>query len=541
MTPRFSIVTPVYDPPADVLRETIASVTAQTFDDWELCLVDDCSPSPHVADVLAEAAQSDARVRIARREANGGIVAASNDALAMVQGEFVVLLDHDDTLHPEALRLVDDALTATPEADYLYSDEDKIDGHGRLSGPFYKPDWSPERLRTQMYTCHVAVLRRSLVEEVGGFDPAFEGSQDWDLALRVTERARRVVHVPHVLYHWRLLAGSTAAEGEAAKPYAYDAGTRALQAHCERIGMEAVVERDLEHSGVYHLRPALRHHPRVSIVIPTRGDEREVRAELITLVTRCVRSIVDRSTYPDYEIVVVADTSTPAAVLDDLRAAGGDRLSVVDYDLPFSFSDKINTGVLASTGEHALMLNDDIEVVTPDWLERLVMYSSLPGIGAVGAKLLFGDGRLQHVGVTVQGASPGHLFRGYPGDHAGYANVVRVANNYSAVTGACLMTPRATFDEVGGLSEQFPLNFNDVDYCLKVQAVGQRVVYDPDTVLFHFESSSRPEGYSPWELEQFRQRWRHATIVDPYVSASFHPTAGSMVPPVYRPDGSVLV
>jgi O-antigen biosynthesis protein len=196
MTPRFSIVTPVYDPPADVLRETIASVTAQTFDDWELCLVDDCSPSPHVADVLAEAAQSDARVRIARRAANGGIVAASNDALAMAQGEFVVLLDHDDTLHPEALRLVDEALTASPEADYLYSDEDKIDGHGRLSGPFYKPDWSPERFRTQMYTCHVAVLRRSLVEEVGGFDPAFEGSQDWDLALRVTERARRVVHVP---------------------------------------------------------------------------------------------------------------------------------------------------------------------------------------------------------------------------------------------------------------------------------------------------------------------------------------------------------
>jgi O-antigen biosynthesis protein len=216
-------------------------------------------------------------------------------------------------------------------------------------------------------------------------------------------------------------------------------------------------------------------------------------------------------------------------------------LSIVDYRLPFNFSDKINTGVLASTGEHVLMLNDDIEVVTPDWLERMVMYSSFDGVGAVGAKLLFGDGRLQHVGVTVKGSSPGHLFRGYPGDHAGYANVVRVANNYSAVTGACLMTPRTTFDEVGGLSTQFPLNFNDVDYCLKLQRRGQRVVYDPDTVLFHFESSSRDEGYSGWELDLFRQRWRYATADDPYISPNFHPTAGSMVPPVYRPDGSVVV
>jgi GT2 family glycosyltransferase len=276
-------------------------------------------------------------------------------------------------------------------------------------------------------------------------------------------------------------------------------------------------------------------------VIPTRGDRREVRAEEVTLVTRCVGSIVARSSYPDYEIVVVADTATQAAVLDQLRALGGERLSIVPYDRPFSFSDKINTGVLASTGEHVLMLNDDMEVVTPDWLERMVMYSSLGGVGAVGAKLLFGDGRLQHVGVTVDHGTPGHLFRGFPGDHGGYADVIRVAGNYSAVTGACLMTPRATFEEVGGLSEQFPLNFNDVDYCMKLQAVGQRVVYDPDTVLFHFESSSRPEGYSEWELDRFRDRWRFMAARDPYINPNFHPTAGAMVPPVYRPDGSVLM
>jgi O-antigen biosynthesis protein len=541
MSPRFSVVTPVYDTPADILRLTIGSVTEQTFDDWELVLVDDRSPSPHVLPILDEAAALDARVRVVRRDENGGIVAASNDGVAAATGEFVALLDHDDLLHPDALRLVDEALVAEPEGDYVYTDEDKVDEGGRRSAPFYKPNWSPERLRTQMYTSHLSVLRRSLVDEVGGFDPAFEGSQDWDLVLRVTERARKVLHVPHVLYHWRTLENSTAGSGEEAKPYAYAAGTRAIQAHCDRVGFPATAHHDEQHSGVYHLTPALRRQPPVSIVMPTRGGTREVRGENVTLVTHCIRSIVDTTTYPDYEIVLVADEDTPPGVVDAVRAAAGSRLRVVSYEHPFNFSDKINMGALASEGEHLLLLNDDMEVVTPDWIERLVMYSAFPGIGAVGAKLLFGDGRIQHVGVMMRGASPGHLFRGFDGDHGGYANVIRVANNYSAVTGACLMTPRALFEEVGGLSLQFPFSFNDVDYCLKVQAVGQRVVYDPDTVLFHFESSSRSPAVSDWELDLFRARWRHLTMRDRYDNPNFHPSSVNMVPPVYHPDGAVLV
>src|SRR5918998_1080185 len=541
MSPRFSVVTPVYDPPVDVLRATIRSVTEQTFTDWQLVLVDDLSPTSAVLETLDEAASADPRITVVRRATNGGIVAASNDALAAATGEFVALLDHDDELHPDALRLVDGALRARPEADYAYTDEDKIDEQGRRTGPFYKPDWSPERLRTQMYTCHLSVLRRSLVEEVGGFDADFEGSQDWDLVLRVTERAREVVHVPHVLYHWRLLATSTAAGGEAAKPYAYEAGTRALQAHCERIGLPATVERDLEFGGVYHLHPVLTEQPSVSIVIPTNGGTREVRGEVIPLVVHCVRSIVETSTYANYDITVVADASTPQATLEQVGSIAGDRLTIVPYRHPFNFSDKINMGALASEGEHLLMLNDDMEVVTPGWLERLVMYSAFPGIGAVGGKLLFGDGRLQHVGGMMRGASPGHLFRGFGTDFSGYANVVRVANNYSAVTGACLMTPRATFDEVGGLSLQFPLSFNDVDYCLKVQTLGQRVVYDPDTVLYHFESSSRSSRVDDWELDLFQQRWRHVTMLDRYDNPNFHPSSVHMVPPVYHADGEVLV
>ena len=541
MAPRFSIVTPVYDMTAGVLRDTLRSVSDQTFTDWELCLVDDCSPSPHVREVLDAAAAADHRIRVVHRGENGGIVAASNDGIAAATGEFIALLDHDDELHRDALRLVDEALRAEPEADYVYTDEDKIDEHGHRSGPFYKPDWSPERLRTQMYTCHLSVLRRSVVEEVGGFRSEFEGSQDWDLVLRVTERARKVVHVPHVLYHWRLLHTSTAAGGEAAKPYAYDAATRVLQAHCERVGFPARVERDLEHSGVYHLLPALTQQPLVSIVIPTNGGTREVRGEVVALVSHCVRSIVATTIYPAYEIVVVADRPTPPNVIDELRTVGGDRLRIVFYDHPFNFADKINMGALASSGEHLLMLNDDMEVVTPDWIERMVMYSAFPGIGAVGAKLLFGDGRLQHVGVMMRGAMPGHLFRGFSSEYGGYANVVRVANNYLAVTGACLMTPREVFEEVGGLSLVFPLSFNDVDYCLKVRMTGRRVVYDPDTVLYHFESSSRSPKVSDWELEQFQARWRVATTLDPYDNPNFHPSSVHMVPPVYHADGSVLV
>ena len=541
MSPRFSIVTPVYDTPEAVLEATLRSVTEQTFSDWEMLLVDDCSPSPHVLRMLDEAAADDSRMRVLRRAENGGIVHASNDGIAAATGEFIALLDHDDELHPDALRLMDEAIQDEPEADYVYSDEDKIDEHGRRSWPFYKPDWSPERLRTQMYTCHLSVIRRSLVDEVGGFDTAYEGAQDWDLVLRVTERARKVVHVPKVLYHWRMLDSSTAASGEEAKPYAYAAGTRALQAHCDRIGLPATVAADDEHSGVYHLSPALTVHPRVSIVIPTNGGTRQVRGEDVTLVVHCVRSIVETSTYLDYEIVVVADTSTPDGVVDELRSIAGDRLKVVDYPHPFNFADKINVGALASDGEHLLMLNDDMEVITPDWVERLVMYSSFPDIGVVGSKLLFGDGRLQHVGVMIRCASPGHLFRGYSRDYDGYANTVRIANNYSAVTGACLMVARDVFDEVGGLSSKFPLSFNDIDFCLKVRSRGKRVVYDPDTVLYHFESSSRSPKVSAWELDLFRQRWRHATMQDPYDNPNFHPSTLNMMPPIYQYDGGVLV
>ncbi len=514
--PRFSIVTPVYETPARVLAKMLSSVRNQTFPDWELCLVDDASRGPRVARALAAAAAADPRIRVHRREANGGIVAASNDALGLARGEFVVLLDHDDELHPDALAAVDEALRGDPEADYLYTDEDKIGRWGRRSHPFHKPDWSPERMRTQMYTCHLSVLRRTLVEEVGGFDPEFEGSQDWDLVLKATERARSVLHVPRVLYHWRTLRGSTAGGGEAAKPWAFEAGARAVEAHCARIGLQARVEHDPADSGVYHLRPDLADEPLVSIVIPTACRSRAVRGRQVVLVEHCLRSIAEHSTYGNYEVVCVVDEPAPDGALGRLREIGGERLRIVPYDRPFNFSEKIDLGARESRGEHLLLLNDDIEVATPDWIERMVMYSGLEGVGAVGARLHTEDGRLQHVGVGFEGGLPGHPYHGLPGDTRGYGNAVRVAGNCLAVTGACLMTPRALFEQVGGFDPEFSVNYNDVDYCLKLRAAGRRVVYDPDLAMIHFESSSRSPEVDEWEKELLLERWLRFTAVDPY-------------------------
>jgi GT2 family glycosyltransferase len=514
--PRFTVLTPVYDTPPAVLDAMLNSVAQQTFEDWEHVLVDDHSPAPHVRERLEQAAAKDPRVRVHFRKENGGIVAASNDALDLAEGEFVALLDHDDALHPDALAIVHEALATSPEADYVYTDEDKIDEAGHHDGPFFKPDWSPERMRTQMYTCHLSILRRTLMDEVGGFDAEYEGSQDWDIVLKVTERARQVVHVPRVLYHWRTLATSAAGGGEEAKPWAFEAGTRAVQAHCDRIGLKAEVRRDLETPGVYHLEPRLTDEPLVSIVIPTAGQRREVRYREVVLVEHCVESILSTSTYENLEIVVVVDHHVDSATRERLVELGGDRLRLVEFEREFNFSAKINRGVVNSKGEYLLLLNDDMEVVTPNWIERMVMHAGRPEIGAVGGRLWWQDGRLQHAGILFENHGyPGHVYYGYPGTSGAYSNNILVAQNYLAVTGACMMTSRVDFEEVGGFSLDFPMNYNDMDYCLKLVDRGQRNVYDPDTILYHFESSSRDTEVADWEKDKLRERWLARTAVDP--------------------------
>ena len=551
MTPKFSVLTPVHDPPEAVLAAMLASVAQQTCGDWEHCLVDDGSSRPYVRAQLEAAAAADPRVKVAFRAESGGIVAATNDAFALGTGEFVALLDHDDELHPDALAHVGRAIDAHPDVDHLYTDEDKIDEGGRHYGLFLKPDWSPERLRSQMYTCHLAVSRRSLVAEVGGWRAGFDGSQDWDLALRVTERARRVVHVRENCYHWRAIEGSAAASSDA-KPYAAIAAQRAITEHIDRIGLEAVAEGPTS-IGAFRIRPQLRSQPPVSIVVPTGGQVRPIDGRPTRLVTHAVRSIVERTTYPNYEIIVVVDGSVGPDVRREIRDAGDGAVRIIECDRPFNFSERINYGTVHSDGEFVLLLNDDVEVLpegwraawpvrsgASTWLESLVMYARLDAIGAVGARLYTGDLRLQHVGVVVQHAMPAHSYRGFPSEHIGYGANIVVPGNYSAVTAACLMSRRSVFDEVGGLSLGLPLNYNDVDYCMKVRNQGYRIVYDPEVELLHFESSSRAPGYAPHELAILHDRWKPHMIDDPFFHPKFFQGDHDFWPPAQFEDGSVF-
>ena len=502
--PLFSIVTPVYDPPIDVLRDTIESVRRQTWTDWELILVDDRSPDERVRDVLREAAARDPRIRVIERETNGHIVEASNDGVDAARGEFIALLDHDDLLTKRALELMQRAIKAEPEADYLYSDEDKVDADGRYYQAFYKPDWSPERLRGQMYTSHLGVLRTALVREVGGFRHGYDGSQDHDLVLRVTERARKVVHVPRVLYHWRVVPGSAAGDAEA-KPYAWDAGRRAVQDQLDRLGIDGTVDYG-RRPGTYAITRRLDPDVRISVVIPTRGDEGLVWGRRRRFVVEAVRSLVAKGGHDNLEIVVVFDAGTPDEVLDELVEIAPD-LQLIPYTKPFNFSEKCNLGVVASYGDVIVLLNDDVEIESEDFLPHLVAPLLEDGVGMTGARLLFANTTIQHAGLTFDRHDLTHVFAGAPVEDPGPFAALLVNRECSGLTGACIALTRATYEEVGGLSEQLPVNFNDVDLSYKVTSSGRRLVWVANAVAYHFESQTRKAVVHPWEAELVFRRW----------------------------------
>ena len=512
--PFFSVVTPVYDPDVDLLRQTIRSVTEQKLRDWELILVDDCSRDERVREVLREAAAADPRIRVIERVTNGHIVAASNDGIDAARGEFVALLDHDDLLVPRALRAMRAAIEAEPEADYLYSDEDKVDEQGKKYDPFRKPPWSPERLRGQMYTSHLSVLRTALVREVGGFHEGFDGSQDHDLVLRVTERARKVVHVPQVLYHWRATPGSAAQDPEA-KPYAWTAGQRAVQAHVDRVGIKATVELGPV-PGTYHLDRHLDPRTRVSVVIPTRGGEGLAWGQRRVFVVDAVRTLLERGGHDNLDVVVVYDLDTPESVLDELRAVAGGKLDLVPYAKPFNFSEKCNLGVVASYGEIVVLLNDDIEIESENFIGRLCGPLLDDGVGVTGARLLYSDDTIQHGGLAFWRNHFSHMFYQHPRTRNGAANVLAVSRECSGLTGACVAFRRSTYDEVGGFTETLPVNYNDVDFSFKMAWSGYRRVWVVNATAYHFESQTRVAVTHPWEHKLIKGRWLTPEF-DPYV------------------------
>jgi GT2 family glycosyltransferase len=511
--PLISVVTPVFNPSPAVLLACLDSVRCQDFRGWEHCLVDDASTAPHVRDILTSAAAADERIQVAFRSHNGGIVAASNDALRLATSDYVALLDHDDELADGVLGHVAAVVTADPNVDYLYTDEDHLTTSGQSFSRVYKPDWSPERFRSHMYTCHLSVLRRQLALDVGGFLSGYEGSQDYDLILRVTERARAVRHLPVLGYHWRMGTDSTAANPHA-KPYAHAAGLRAVEDQCDRLGIAADVEM-LEYQGYHRLRRRVFGSPTVSVIVPTVGSSGAVWGRSRVFVLDALRDVIERSSYKVNEIVVVVDPRTPQAVVDEAEAIGGARLRVVAGEGSFSFSGAVNRGVAHARGELVLFLNDDVQVIDEDFLETMVGLTQADDVGAVGCRLLYGDGTLQHAGHVYNGGAF-HVFHGRGTEEPGPNGLLLVDREVSGVTAACMLVKRDVFEEVGGFSRQFPLNYNDVDFCLKVRRQGYRILYTPHASLYHFESATRRNEVTGAEHDAIRERWQHELDHDPY-------------------------
>lgn len=509
--PLISVVLPVYNTPLALLKRCIDSVREQTYRNWELCIADDASPDPRIVECLQAYAREDVRIKVAVRERNGHISEATNTALAMVTGSHVAFLDHDDELSADALHQVVLALAEHPQARLLYSDEDKIDEAGRRFEPHFKPGWNPELLRSQNYICHLMVVETLLLAQVGVLRPGFEGSQDHDLVLRCTEVLApvQICHIPKVLYHWRAIEGSTALGGDQ-KSYASEAGRRAVQEHLQRIGRTGTVE--VVSPGCYRTRPALAKTPKVSIIIPTRD-----RADLLSV---CVRSVMEKTDYPDFEVVVVDNGSVDAAtrtLLRELRRTPGIR--VLDYPIPFNFSAIVNHGVREATGEVICLLNNDTEVIDASWLTELVARAKQRDAGAVGAMLYYPDDTIQHAGVVLGlGGVAGHIYTRMGRGTPGYMARAWVAQNMSAVTAACMAVRRSVFEEVGGFDEALPVAFNDIDFCLRLLECGYRNVWTPYAELYHYESASRGSEDSPAKQERFAaevhaMKWRWGAVL----------------------------
>ena len=514
--PLISIVTPVYNVDAAYLRACIQSVQKQTYPLWELCICDDCSSNPGTLAVLAEFEGVSPMIKIIRSPVNGGISIATNKALELAVGEFVAFLDNDDVLEPTALEEVARLIAAEPAVDVIYTDETKIDANGVQIDHFYKPDWSPEHLESVMYVLHLMVVRKRLLLTVGGLRGEYTGAQDFDLMLRCSRATNNIRHIPKALYQWRAIPGSAAATVDA-KPTALENGRKALAEHARlKYGRDASVEAGLI-AGTFRLRRPLSNQPAVSLLIPTGNAHLDLPGRLDTcLVENLVASIRDKTDYQNYRIVVI-DNST----LSKDQKVGLEELGavVLNYEKagPFNYAAKMNYALRASETEYVVMMNDDMEVVRPDWLTSMLELASDPGIGAVGARLLHLDGTIQHVGVVLGVNDVAHVYHSYPGEMIGYNGFTHIVRNYSAVTAACMATRRSVIAQVGWLDEQFAIDFNDIDLCLRIRRAGYRIAYTPYAELKHFEGvSAKRTTQNPVEVELFRSRWQQTIDRDPF-------------------------
>ena len=517
--PKISIIVPTYNTPLDFLKPMVESVQRQTYGNWELCIADG-SNREETRDFLKQISTHDKRIKLKLLTKNSGIAANTNEAIGLASGDYLTFLDHDDTLAPFALYEVVSALNNVPETDLLYSDEDKISQRGESrSKPHFKPDWSPDTLRNYNYITHLLVVKRSLLDKVGHIREGFEGSQDFDLVLRATEQAHKITHIPKVLYHWREHANSTSSNTKS-KSYATCSTKKAVAGHLERTKMAGrVVDGPFFGSCrvIYNLPTP---SPLVSIIIPTK-DHSE-------LLERCVKSILNNSTYQNYEIILV-DTGSVEEATKKLYAkfAQQPQIKLLNWGKPFNYSAVNNLAAGHAKGEQLLFLNNDTEVISSDWIEAMLEFALRNDVGAVGAKLLYPDATLQHAGVILGiGGVAGHSHKYFPTNSFGYFGRLVIPQNLSAVTAACIMISRKVFEEAGGFDEGYALAFNDVDLCLKIRSLGKLIVWTPHAELYHYESKSRgyedtPEKQTRFkgEIDRFQARWgKVLSQGDPYYS-----------------------
>ena len=509
--PKFSIILPVYNVDKIWLERAINSVFDQLYENWELCLVDDASTKKHIKNTLLKY-ENNKKVRLKFLEENRGISGASNEALSLATGEFVGFLDHDDELSIDALYENVKFLNKYPEADLIYSDEDKINPQGRRIEPYFKPDWSPDLLLSYNYICHFSVYRKIIIDKIKRFRSGYEGSQDYDLILRVTEKTDKIFHIPKILYHWRQIKGSTSAAHKE-KVTHINNSIKVLQQALQRRGIDGTVEKGINFNQFesYRVKRRLKQKPLISIIIPMKDK--------ISFLKRNLKSIQEKTDYENYEIIIVDNNSKEKQTLDYLEIIKKKKhIRILQFKSDFNFSKINNFAVTKAKGKHILFLNNDIEVICKGWLKAMLEHSMRKEIGAVGAKLIFPNNTIQHAGTVLGlGGLAGHSHKHFPADSNGYFGALNTIRNYSAITAACMMTRKEVFEEVGRFDEiKLSVAFNDVDLCLKIRKKGYLIVYTPYAALYHYESKSRGYDLNPNEILFMKNKWNKILPSDPY-------------------------
>ncbi len=506
--PKISIICPIWNTSENFLTEMIESVANQTYYNWELCLSDGNSENENIRKILNNYKNNDKRIKVKFLDKNLGISGNSNEALSLATGDYIGLLDHDDTLAHFALFEAVKAINENPDADFIYSDEDKLseDGKRRFS-PHFKPDFSPDTLRSYNYICHLSIFKKELLNNAGFFKEGYEGSQDYDLILRASEKAKNIIHIPKILYHWRISKNSTALWMDN-KTYAFDSAKKALKDHLNRIGLNGKADDGLS-KGSYKITYNINKGLLVSVIIPNKDHEEDLK--------RCIYSIMEKSTYKNFEIIVVENNSESESISKfyDSLTSKYCNIKIIKWNKPFNYSSVNNYAVEFAKGDILLFLNNDTEVINNGWMERMLEHVQRKDVGAAGAKLYYPNNTVQHGGVIIGilGVA-GHSHKGFSRNSCGYINRLCVVQNLSAVTGACLMVRKEVFKEAGGFDENFILAYGDVDLCLKIRAKGYLIIWTPFSELYHYESITRGYEDTPekrerinGEIKLFYNKW----------------------------------